>query len=421
MICEAFRTARARVLNDVAESPRVRPSSGHPGRFGRGQPAHVAVPGVALVAVCYGFARYGYGLLVPDMRASFSLDGTAIGVIASGAYIAYLFATLAAVSVIGRLGPRRTVLLGGMMAVVGMVTIAAAPDVAVLTIGVVVAGSSSGFAFPPFAALAADHIGAEQRGNALAAISSGTGWGISIAAPIAIMVGHDWRGAWLAFAAITVIVVVAAQRLLPFTSASSNARTTSPLRLSWFWCPTSGPLLFTAFLVGLASSAYWTFGPDIIQNAQGSTSSRALFVAVGISSIGGSFAASIVRSIPAPTAFRACAFLLAGALLLLAATPDRLMLVTLSGLTFGVAYSLLVAIQVLWSDDVFVTNPAAGLAATMFMLGLGQIIGPTLAGAIADHNGADTAFALAAAAMASTLLSAPPRTMRTATQPRPHT
>ena len=81
----------------------------------------------------------------------------------------------------------------------------------------------------------------------------------------------------------------------------------------------------------------------------------------------------------------------------------------LSGVVFGVGYSLLVGIQVLWSGDVFRTDPSAGLAATMFMLGLGQIIGPTLTGAVADHSGVDVAFAVAAMVVASTFFVAPPR------------
>src|SRR3954452_2997128 len=144
---------------------------------GQSQTVQVAVPGVALVAACYGFARYGYGVLVPDMRGTFSMDGTTVGLIASGGYVAYLIATVAAVLVIARVGPRRTALLGGVMAVTGMIVMATASDVAVLATGLVVAGASSGFAFPPFAALTADHIVAQRRGTALATISSGTGWG----------------------------------------------------------------------------------------------------------------------------------------------------------------------------------------------------------------------------------------------------
>jgi predicted MFS family arabinose efflux permease len=73
-----------------------------------------------------------------------------------------------------------------------------------------------------------------------------------------------------------------------------------------------------------------------------------------------------------------------------------------------------VAIQVIWSDEVFARRPSAGLAATMLMFALGQILGPTLAGIVIDRTGITIAFGLAAAVMALNLIMAPPRTLRSA-------
>jgi hypothetical protein len=54
----------------------------------------------------------------------------------------------------------------------------------------------------------------------------------------------------------------------------------------------------------------------------------------------------------------------------------------------------------------------------MLMFALGQILGPTLAGAIADGTGTTTAFALAASIMGFTLVVAPPERLRSG-QPLP--
>jgi MFS family permease len=54
----------------------------------------------------------------------------------------------------------------------------------------------------------------------------------------------------------------------------------------------------------------------------------------------------------------------------------------------------------------------------MLMFALGQILGPTLAGAIADHAGTSTAFALAAGTMGFTLVVVPPRGLRSGTAQR---
>lgn len=375
--------------------------------------ARIAVPGVALVATTFGLARYGYGLLVPEMRSSFGLDGTTVGLLASSAYAAYLVATAVSIALVARLGPRRSAVLAGVCASAGMALIARAPSVPVLALGVVVAGASSGLAFPPFADLAAEHLDLDRRGDALASISSGTGWGVALAAPVAIVLGRDWRAAWLVFAGVAVAVAVVVRVLVPGRDPTAAA-VVAPLRLSmsWFLCPRSRPLLVSAFLVGLSASVYWTFGPDLVQSAQGATAARLLFVVIGVSSIGGSLADRILRRVGTATGFRICGALLAGSLVLVVAGAGDVSLVLLSGLAFGATYNLIVAIQVIWSDDVFAGRPSAGLAATMLMFAVGQILGPTLAGVIADRAGVSAAFSVAAGTMACTLVVVPPHRLR---------
>ena len=97
-------------------------------------PARLTVAGVATVGSAYGMARYGFGLLLPDMRAALRLSVAAIG------------ATAAAVAV---------------------------------------AGASAALVFPPFADAIADVVPAPGRARALGWISSGTGAGVAVAAPLA--------------------------------------------------------------------------------------------------------------------------------------------------------------------------------------------------------------------------------------------
>jgi predicted MFS family arabinose efflux permease len=391
---------------------RVSARSHDPGSVVR--TARITLPGIALVATTFGLARYGYGLLVPEMRRSFGLDATTVGLLASGAYVTYLAATAASISLVARHGPRRIAILAGLLAAIGMVIIGRAASVPVLALGIVVAGASSGLAFPPFADFAAAHLDPERRGGALAAISSGTGWGVALAAPVAIVAGHDWRAAWLAFAGIAVVVSVTARLLLPQVTDAVHDGQAPHLDLRWFLCPRSRPLLISAFLVGLSASVYWTFGPDAVQSAQGATISHLLFVVVGIASIGGAFANQILRRLGTALGFRLCGALLACSLALLIVGASRAPIAIASGLVFGITYNLVVAIQVIWSDEVFASRPSAGLAATMLMFGTGQILGPTIAGIVADRAGVGAAFGLAAGVMAVSLSMAPPVALRSA-------
>lgn len=109
----------------------------------------------------------------------------------------------------------------------------------------------------------------------LSAISSGTGWGVALAALVVLAAGVDWRTAWLLFALIAAAATGWALVVLPGREAPRDPAGVVAVRLRWFLCPRSGPLLTGALLVGLASSVYWTFAVDhlVIDGGLSSTQS----------------------------------------------------------------------------------------------------------------------------------------------------
>ena len=56
---------------------------------------------------------------------------------------------------------------------------------------------------------------ASRRDLVWSTISSGTGWGVAIAGPIAIVAGDQWRLAWAGFVVIAVVTGIVATRLAP--------------------------------------------------------------------------------------------------------------------------------------------------------------------------------------------------------------
>jgi fucose permease len=85
--------------------------------------ARIVCAGIAAVGVSFGFARYGYGLLLPDIRAGYGLGSAALGAIATGSYVGYLAATALSPVLAVRLGTRGTVVAGLALAVAGMAVI----------------------------------------------------------------------------------------------------------------------------------------------------------------------------------------------------------------------------------------------------------------------------------------------------------
>ena len=369
-----------------------------------------------MVGTTFGLARYGYGLLLPDIRHSFGLSSTSLGLIATGSYAAYLAGTAAMAAAGDRAGPRRPVLLGGACALAGMVLIAIARSPFVLAAGVMVAGFSAALAYPPFSEAVARSLPLRERGRALSIISSGTGWGVIVAVLVALAVGASWRSAWFAFALVALLatgLAGVALRGVSGRAARGDGEVVPPLSWSWFVCPRSGPLLLGALLVGIGASVYWTFAPDFASGAGGGAGPVLLGV-VGVASLLGSVAGDLLERVGGRRALQLSAVGLAGSMCLLALWHGSWIGLVLSAAAFGASYNLLLAVQVIWSARVFASRPATGLSAMLFMLGIGQIAGPLLAGILADGVGLAAAFFVGGALIFCCGLLPPREELRTA-------
>jgi predicted MFS family arabinose efflux permease len=376
--------------------------------------------GIAMVGTSFGLARYGYGLLLPEMRASFDVSNATLGLIATGSYLAYLSGTALVATAGKRVGPLAPVVAGGVLAVFGMLLIAIAHSPAALALGVLIAGASAALSYPPFSDAVARDVAEPRQGRVLSMISSGTGWGVALAVPVAVVAGSHWRAAWVVFAVIGTIATAAAAAVLGRRgSAGRGAHALPPLSWSWFVCPRSGPLLVGALLVGIGASVYWTFAADyVVAGDLPATAGAVLLAVVGLSSILGSFAGDMLNRLGGRPALRVSAVALAASLFLLAAAPSSWWSVIASACAFGATYNLLLAVQAIWSGRVFAERPSTGLAAVLFMLGIGQIAGPTLAGLLADGVGLGAAFCVGGATIATAAL-LPPREELRSGAPQP--
>lgn len=358
----------------------------------------VLVPGTAMIAVTFGLARYGYGLLLPDMKADIGIGPSTAGLISSLGYLAYLVANAAVVPLASRLGERVAVAFAAASAALGMAVIAVASSAWAVAIGVLIAGTAAGMAFPPYADIVDRHVDAPRRAVVWSTISSGTGWGVVLAGPVAILAGDQWRAAWASFVVIAVVAGVAATRLAP-------PRADVPLRrpqlsLSWFLCPRSRPLLLSAILVGAGSSVWWVFSVDAMQHAGvAATPARVVYAVCGAAMLLGSFSGFAFERLGLRPSYIGSTLLLGVSLGLLGAAHADLVVALVAAALFGAFYAAVIAAHGLWSAQVFEQHPAAGLAAVSTALTLGTLVGPAVAGVIIDRS--DHALALAGAAVIS--------------------
>ena len=83
----------------------------------------LVAPGLAMIAVTYGLARFAYGLFLPEMRQAFGLSETVLGLIGAGSYVGYCAAIIIALVFTSRTGPRFIAVVAGTVAVVGMAAV----------------------------------------------------------------------------------------------------------------------------------------------------------------------------------------------------------------------------------------------------------------------------------------------------------
>lgn len=382
---------------------------------GEGRIAWLVAPGLALIAVTYGLARFAYGLFLPEMREALDLPTSLLGVIGAGSYLGYCIAVVISLIYTSRTGPRRMAVAAGAVAVVGMAVVASAPSAWVLALGILVAGSSTGLASPPMGEAVARSIrkGLQDRANAL--INCGTSVGVALSGPAALLLTGQWRIAWAAFAVVGLAALAWNAAVMPRGALADrdgrdagepdedgaeagNSSGRPSLSIAYLIGARvrsrSLPLFVAAFGVGFASAVYWTFSRALVVQAGdlGQTGSTLFWTVIGISGLAGGGAGDLVRRFGLTAVLRGALLSMAASIALLAAAPGVLPLAYASAALFGSTYIMLTGVVLVWSVTVFRERPSAGLGAGFLLIAVGQMVGSPIAGALAGATSQATAF-----------------------------
>ncbi len=360
----------------------------------------LAGAGLSLIAVCYGLTRFAYGLFLPVLREEFGLSGSTAGAIAASSYAGYCVAIAAATVLTARLGARPVAVAAGVTATVGTGLIAAAGSAAVLAVGVVIAGSSTGLASPPLADAVARAVDPDRRDRVQTVVNAGTGLGVMVSGPVALVVGDSWRVAWWLFAAVAAAVTVATAQGVPGRSGpAGEARSTTPRPSP---LPPKGAvrLLTAATLMGLASAAVWTFGPDVAMSTGGlsAQASTVLWIVLGAAGLLAAATGDVVARCGLALAWAVAMAVLAGATAGFALAPGTPLVLFTAAAVFGAVYIALTAVLLLWGTVLYPASPAFGVGAAFLMIAAGQAVGSPLIGTLTDLTTSRTAFLTAAAA-----------------------
>lgn len=348
--------------------------------------------GFALIAVCYGFARFAFGLFLPQIDTELSLSSTLSGLISGGAFLGYCLAIALSAWLTERIGPRAVAIGAALVAAVGMAGIAAAPSAPWLAGAVMLAGSSTGLASPPLAAAVTAAVKPNRQNATNTLINAGTGAGVVLSGPVALMMGDQWRLAYSGFAVVAVGLAFAAALTLPRSSQATANNTHGLPSLNG----ELRRLIAAAFLTGAASTAIWSFGAQLVALRLDWSSAGAglLWIAIGAAGIAGAGAGHLIARFGMDLVHRVFLAAIAAGMLMIGITGTSAALTLGGGLLFGVAYIMLTGVYLLWGVLALPDRPATGVMIAFLALAIGQTAGAAVFGLLMEHLTPDYAVVI---------------------------
>jgi predicted MFS family arabinose efflux permease len=275
-----------------------------------------------------------------------------------------------------------------------------APGTAVLAGGVVLAGSSTGLASPPLAQAVARSAPPRLEPRLQTVVNAGTGLGVLVSGPVALLLAGHWRWAWAAFSVAALAVTLWAWSAVPGHGRPPRSAATSSsagLTASLLAPRGARTLLSAAGVMGLGSAAVWTFGRDLVSSAgAGDLTGVVMWIALGAAGLLGAFAGDLTTRLGLARCWSVAMVLLAGATALLALGADVPALAVATGAVFGAVYIALTGLLLLWATRVHPERPVFGVGATFLVIALGQALGAPLLGVVADAVTLPGAFLVAA-------------------------
>jgi predicted MFS family arabinose efflux permease len=358
----------------------------------------VAFGGLIALAAAVGIGRFAYTPILPPMAAALGFGKSTFGLIASANFAGYLAGALAAART--KLpGPRHVwlpaalVLSAATTAGMGLVH-----SVLAFILLRFLGGAASALALVLSSAVVFGHAAASGRPGVVALHFAGVGVGIALSAALVALLtaaGAPWQAMWLACGGLSLVGTVAVAALitgetalgLEATGGDSAGRDPGLWRIVVAYGLFGfGYVITTTFLVAIvrATPAIQTAGPVV-------------WVVVGLAAAPSVMLwAALARRIGTANAFAAAALIEAVGVLASVVAPNVIGIGAAAVLVGG-TFMGLTALGLMRGRDLAPRDTSRVMAAMTGAFGLGQIVGPALAGVVSDRLGGFTVPSIAAA------------------------
>ena len=358
-------------------------------------------------AVSLGMTRFAYALLLPPMRDDLSWTYTLAGSMNTFNALGYLMGALITPRILKLWGAVWVLIGGSLVASLLMAMTGFFSETSLLLVQRLLAGMASAAVFVSGGLLAA-RLGAHlpaQSGLLLGLYYGGTGLGISLSAvlvPVALASAnqygqaHPWAWAWwvlaLACFIMTVLLFLVRRPMMRFMPEVSALTTSDQhtdvgvLKMHW---PQWVFGLAGYGLFGVGYIGYMTFVVAVLREQGASASEITLFYALlGLAVLASSRVwAGLLNRYQGGQALSILNALLSVATVMPAITSAWSMMV-LSGVLFGgVFLSVVASTTAMVKHNLAPPQWAAGISLFTIVFAIGQIVGPTVVGWIADGPG----------------------------------
>jgi len=371
----------------------------------------VVVLGLVILVVfsALGLARFGYTSILPAMQEALKLSNTQTGVLQSWNLIGYLVTVVFAGVLAARFGPRVVIAVALLVVAAGLGLTGLIPTFGVACVGRFLAGVGGAGSNVPAMALVSAWFGARRRGLAAGAGVAGSSLGLMVTGPLVPAIlersGEEgWRVSWGVLGGLTLLVFVAVAlflRNLPAekglraigeseTEQHSRPAVAAASALDWGQVYRSRLLWKLAgiyFGFGFSYIIYSTFFVRYLTGEAGFSraGAGALWSQIGMVSIVSGFLWGSVSDRWGRRAALLWVFGLQGASFLLFGLSREGWGVYGSAALFAITAWSVPALMAALCGDLFGARLApAALGLITLVFGLGQALGPYLAGMIAD-------------------------------------
>lgn len=351
----------------------------------------LVLPGLAIIAVSYGLARFSFGLFLPDIAQSLNMTSSTSGIISSLFYISYCITIIYSTIYSTEYGPKPIIISAGLSALIGLISIGLAPNVWILAFGVIMAGSSTGLISPPFGLAISLWISAHRQSSANTWVNSGTSIGLVFAGLSTMLLPLEWRNVYLIYGLLAIAVTVWNYINLPQFDRDINIYTGS---FNFRDVKGTKTLSTASLLLGISTAPYWTFSKSYIESLQiySDTALSVFWILIGVFGILGGISGSIIERVGLATSYKFGVIVISFASVILALSPYSTVLPFISSSLFGLSYIFLTGALLVWGVTIFVKNASLGIGLPFLLLAVGQVFGSLMVGVSIDILGYSISF-----------------------------